>query len=93
MVRVPFEKTNLIFIEDRMGKTILTSSLNVDIVDVSTYNTATINEFRLNFPRKFTMNPQSNLNMVVVQDLTFANPIGLNKHQVYSIAGSGGGTA
>ena len=28
------------------------------------------------------MNPQSNLNMVVVQDLTFANPIGLNKHQV-----------
>ncbi|CAL9191966.1 unnamed protein product, partial [Musa hybrid cultivar] len=81
MVRMPFKKTNLVFIEDRMGKTILTSSLNVDIVDVSTYNTAIIHEFRLNFPQKFTMNPQSNLDLVVVQDLTFTNPIRLNKHQ------------
>ncbi|THU50405.1 hypothetical protein C4D60_Mb06t19870 [Musa balbisiana] len=92
MVQVPFERTNLVFIEDKMGKTIIIGSLNINTVNVSTYNTATIDEYRLNFHHKFTMNPQSNLDLVVVQDLTFTNPIGLNKHQAYPIAGSGGGT-
>ncbi|RRT34336.1 hypothetical protein B296_00059187 [Ensete ventricosum] len=44
MVRVPFEKTNLIFIGDRMGKTIITGSLNANTVGVSSYNTATVDE-------------------------------------------------
>ncbi|RWV94051.1 hypothetical protein GW17_00043450 [Ensete ventricosum] len=42
MVRVPFEKTNLIFMGDRMGKTIITGSLNANTVGVSSYNTATV---------------------------------------------------
>lgn len=44
-VRVPFEKPNLAFVGDGMGKTVLTGSLNADMVGVSTYNTATVGEF------------------------------------------------
>ncbi|KAJ8492636.1 hypothetical protein OPV22_014357 [Ensete ventricosum] len=53
MVRVPFEKTNLIFMGDRMGKTIITGSLNANTVGVSSYNTATVDEYRLNFPESY----------------------------------------
>lgn len=47
MIRVPFERMNLVFIGDGMGKTIITGSLNVDMINVSTYNTTTVNEYRL----------------------------------------------
>ncbi|XP_010052937.2 LOW QUALITY PROTEIN: probable pectinesterase/pectinesterase inhibitor 51 [Eucalyptus grandis] len=41
-VRVPFEKTNLVFLGDGMGKTVITGSSNVGQPGVSTYNTATV---------------------------------------------------
>ncbi|KAH7676860.1 Pectinesterase protein [Dioscorea alata] len=41
-VRVPFEKPNLAFVGDGMGKTVITGSLSADMVGVSTYNTATV---------------------------------------------------
>ncbi|CAL9043469.1 unnamed protein product, partial [Musa banksii] len=43
-VRVPLEKTNLVFFGDGMGKTVITGSLSADMVGVSTYNTATVGE-------------------------------------------------
>ncbi|CAL9057843.1 unnamed protein product [Musa banksii] len=46
-VRVPFVKTNLVFIGDGMGKTVITGSLNADTVGVSTYNSATVGEYHL----------------------------------------------
>ncbi|MQL85967.1 hypothetical protein Taro_018493 [Colocasia esculenta] len=41
-VRIPFEKTNVVFLGDGMGKTIITGSLNVGMVGISTFNTATV---------------------------------------------------
>ncbi|XP_057492812.1 probable pectinesterase/pectinesterase inhibitor 51 [Actinidia eriantha] len=41
-VRVPLEKTNLVFLGDGMGKTVITGSLNVGQPGLSTYNTATV---------------------------------------------------
>lgn len=41
-MRVPFEKTNLVFLGDGMGKTVITGSSNVGQPGVSTYNTATV---------------------------------------------------
>ncbi|XP_008798990.1 probable pectinesterase/pectinesterase inhibitor 51 [Phoenix dactylifera] len=41
-VRVPYEKTNLEFVGDGMGKTVITGSLNAGMVGVTTYNTATV---------------------------------------------------
>ncbi|XP_038984399.1 probable pectinesterase/pectinesterase inhibitor 51 [Phoenix dactylifera] len=41
-IRVPYDKTNLEFVGDGMGKTIITGSLNVGMLGVSTYNTATV---------------------------------------------------
>ncbi|CAL9186608.1 unnamed protein product [Musa hybrid cultivar] len=52
MVWVPFEKMNLVFIKDNMGKMITTCSLNVDMVNISTYNTATVDEYNLTFLRR-----------------------------------------
>lgn len=49
MVWVPFEKMNLVFIRDNMGKMITKCSLNVDTVNVSTYNMATVDEYNLTF--------------------------------------------
>lgn len=44
-VRIPFEKTNVVFVGDGMGNTVITGSLNADTVGVSTYNTATVGMF------------------------------------------------
>ncbi|KAM0954273.1 putative pectinesterase [Dioscorea sansibarensis] len=41
-VTVPFEKPNVVFVGDGMGKTVITGSLNAGMVGVSTYNTATV---------------------------------------------------
>ncbi|XVF58757.1 hypothetical protein PTKIN_Ptkin07bG0092200 [Pterospermum kingtungense] len=42
IVRVPFEKKNVVFLGDGMGKTIITASLNVGQPGMSTYNSATL---------------------------------------------------
>ncbi|CAN4114530.1 unnamed protein product [Withania somnifera] len=41
-VRVPLEKKNVVFLGDGMGKTIITGSLNVGLMGVTTYETATV---------------------------------------------------
>ncbi|KAI3427477.1 Pectinesterase [Psidium guajava] len=41
-VRVPFEKKNVVFLGDGMGKTVITGSSNVGQPGTSTYNTATV---------------------------------------------------
>uniref|UniRef100_A0A1D1Z2T3 Pectinesterase n=1 Tax=Anthurium amnicola TaxID=1678845 RepID=A0A1D1Z2T3_9ARAE len=41
-VRVPFEKTHVVFVGDGMGKTVITGSLHAQMVGVSTYNTASV---------------------------------------------------
>ncbi|KDO58343.1 hypothetical protein CISIN_1g009085mg [Citrus sinensis] len=41
-VRVPFEKKNVVFLGDGMGKTVITGSLNVGQQGVSTYESATV---------------------------------------------------
>ncbi|RID73160.1 hypothetical protein BRARA_B00327 [Brassica rapa] len=43
-VRVPFEKRNVVFIGDGMGKTVITGSLNAGMRGITTYNTATVGE-------------------------------------------------
>lgn len=44
-VRVPFEKTNVVFLGDGMGKTVITGNLTADTVGLSTYNTATVGKY------------------------------------------------
>ena len=41
-VRVAFKKTNVAFIGDGMGETVITGSLNVGMLGLSTYSTATV---------------------------------------------------
>ncbi|XP_059433124.1 probable pectinesterase/pectinesterase inhibitor 51 [Corylus avellana] len=41
-VRVPLEKKNVVFLGDGIGKTVITGSLNVGLLGISTYNTATV---------------------------------------------------
>ncbi|KAK3419219.1 hypothetical protein EUGRSUZ_H04944 [Eucalyptus grandis] len=41
-VRVPFEKKNVVFLGDGVGKTVITGSSNAGQPGVSTYNTATV---------------------------------------------------
>ncbi|CAL9751246.1 unnamed protein product [Musa acuminata subsp. burmannicoides] len=65
-VRVPFEKTNLVFFGDGMGKTVITGSLSADMVGVSTYNTATVGVTGDGF---------------MARDLTMANTAGPDAHQ------------
>ncbi|XP_072966205.1 probable pectinesterase/pectinesterase inhibitor 51 [Typha angustifolia] len=65
-VRVPFEKTNLVFVGDGMGRTVITGSLNADTVGISTYNTATVGVLGDGF---------------MARDLTFANTAGPDAHQ------------
>ncbi|XP_010911792.1 probable pectinesterase/pectinesterase inhibitor 51 [Elaeis guineensis] len=65
-VRVPYEKTNLEFVGDGMGKTVITGSLNAGMVGVTTYGSATVgisgDKFR-------------------ARNLTFANTAGPDAHQ------------
>ncbi|XP_031504650.1 probable pectinesterase/pectinesterase inhibitor 51 [Nymphaea colorata] len=42
IVRVPYDKTNVVFLGDGMGKTVITGNLNAQMIGVSTYNTATV---------------------------------------------------
>ncbi|KAK9755083.1 hypothetical protein RND81_01G001400 [Saponaria officinalis] len=42
IVRVGFNKTNLVFIGDGMGKTVITGSISTGIQGITTYNTATV---------------------------------------------------
>ncbi|XP_072999116.1 probable pectinesterase/pectinesterase inhibitor 51 [Typha latifolia] len=65
-VRVPFEKTNLVFVGDGMGRTVISGSLNADTVGISTYNTATVGVLGDGF---------------MARDLTFANTAGPDAHQ------------
>lgn len=41
-VRVPLEKKNVVFLGDGMGKTVISGSLNVGLMGVTTYETATV---------------------------------------------------
>ena len=43
-VRIPFEKMNVVFVGDGMGKTVITGSLNAGMPGMTTYNTATVGE-------------------------------------------------
>ncbi|KAG0461706.1 hypothetical protein HPP92_021685 [Vanilla planifolia] len=65
IVRVPFEKTNLAFLGDGIGKTVITGALNVR-VGVSTYNTATVAVAGDGF---------------MARDLTIRNTAGPDAHQ------------
>ncbi|KAJ1703301.1 hypothetical protein LUZ63_003080 [Rhynchospora breviuscula] len=65
-VRIPYEKTNVVFVGDGMGKTVITGSLNADTVGVSTYNSATVGVLGDGF---------------MARDLTFANTAGPDAHQ------------
>ncbi|KAM7275505.1 hypothetical protein ACFE04_017371 [Oxalis oulophora] len=42
IVRIPFEKKNVVFIGDGMGKTVITGSLNVGQLGMTTYHSATV---------------------------------------------------
>ncbi|GMH06686.1 hypothetical protein Nepgr_008526 [Nepenthes gracilis] len=42
IVRVPFEKKNVVFWGDGMGETVITGSLNAGIPGITTYNTPTV---------------------------------------------------
>ena len=44
-VRVPFEKKNVVFIGDGVGKTVITGSLNARMPGMSTFKSATVGEF------------------------------------------------
>ncbi|KAK1299036.1 putative pectinesterase/pectinesterase inhibitor 51 [Acorus calamus] len=66
IVRVPFERTNVVFLGEGMGKTVITGNLNVGMVGVSTYNTATVGVSGDGFMAK---------------DLTIENTAGPDAHQ------------
>lgn len=46
IVRIPFEKKNVVFLGDGMGKTIITGSLSVAQPGVTTYESATVGKFK-----------------------------------------------
>ena len=47
IVRVPFEKKNVVFLGDGMGKSVITGSLSVGQIGVTTYESATVGKFIL----------------------------------------------
>ncbi|KAG0496677.1 hypothetical protein HPP92_001250 [Vanilla planifolia] len=65
-VTVPFQKTNIAFLGDGMGKTIITGDLNSQMIGFSTYNTATVGVFGDGF---------------VAKNVTFENAAGPKAHQ------------
>ncbi|XP_010520347.1 PREDICTED: probable pectinesterase/pectinesterase inhibitor 51 [Tarenaya hassleriana] len=65
-VRVPFEKKNVVFIGDGMGKTVITGSLNVGQPGMTTYNSATVGVLGDGF---------------LARDLTIQNTAGPDAHQ------------
>ncbi|KAF5204197.1 Plant invertase/pectin methylesterase inhibitor superfamily [Thalictrum thalictroides] len=44
-VRIPFEKKNVVFLGNGMGKIVITGSLNDGQPGISTYNNATVGKF------------------------------------------------
>ncbi|KAL1326832.1 hypothetical protein HN51_036950 [Arachis hypogaea] len=65
-VRVPLEKTNLVFLGDGMGKTVITGSANAGQPGMTTYNSATVAVLGDGFMAK---------------DLTIQNTAGPDAHQ------------
>lgn len=65
-VRVPFEKKNVVFLGDGMGKTVITGSLNTGLLGITTYNTATVGVVGDRF---------------MARDITFENKAGPDAHQ------------
>ncbi|KAL0863070.1 hypothetical protein Bca101_042188 [Brassica carinata] len=65
-VRVPFEKKNVVFIGDGMGKTVITGSLNVGQPGMTTFNSATVGVLGDGF---------------MARDLTIENTAGADAHQ------------
>ncbi|KAK9134591.1 hypothetical protein Syun_013921 [Stephania yunnanensis] len=65
IVRVPFEKKNVVFLGDGMGKTVITGSLKVG-PGLTTYNTSTVGVFGDGF---------------MARDITFENKAGPDAHQ------------
>lgn len=66
IVRVGFEKKNLVLVGDGMGKTVITGSLNTGILGITTYNTATVGVLGDGF---------------MASGITFENTAGPNAHQ------------
>ncbi|KAH0452761.1 hypothetical protein IEQ34_017085 [Dendrobium chrysotoxum] len=65
-VQVPIEKTNIAFVGEGMGKTVITGDLNAQMTGLSTYNTATVGVTGDGF---------------VARNLTFENTAGPKAHQ------------
>ncbi|CAH8391115.1 unnamed protein product [Eruca vesicaria subsp. sativa] len=65
-VRVPFEKKNVVFIGDGMGKTVITGSANVGQPGMTTFNSATVGVLGDGF---------------MARDLTIENTAGADAHQ------------
>uniref|UniRef100_A0A1J3EZH3 pectinesterase n=1 Tax=Noccaea caerulescens TaxID=107243 RepID=A0A1J3EZH3_NOCCA len=65
-VTVPFEKKNVVFVGDGMGKTVITGSLNAGMPGITTYNTATVGVVGDGF---------------MARDITFQNTAGPDAHQ------------
>ncbi|XP_015573562.1 probable pectinesterase/pectinesterase inhibitor 51 isoform X2 [Ricinus communis] len=66
IVRVPFEKKNVVFLGDGMGKTVITGSVSVGQVGVTTYESATVGVLGDGF---------------MASGLTFQNTAGAPTHQ------------
>ncbi|XP_043722604.1 probable pectinesterase/pectinesterase inhibitor 51 isoform X2 [Telopea speciosissima] len=65
-VRIPLQKKNVVFLGDGMGKTVITGSLNVGLLGINTYNTATVGVLGDGF---------------MARDLTIQNTAGPDAHQ------------
>ncbi|KAL1553267.1 pectinesterase [Salvia divinorum] len=65
-VRVGFEKKNVVFLGDGMGKTVITGAMNVGMPRVSTYNSATVGVMGDGF---------------MASNLTIENTAGVDAHQ------------
>ncbi|CAI8619113.1 unnamed protein product [Vicia faba] len=69
-VRVPLEKTNLVFLGDGIGKTVITGSANVGQPGMTTYNSATVAVLGDGFMAK---------------DVTIQNTAGPDAHQAVAL--------
>ncbi|CDY21601.1 BnaC09g46910D [Brassica napus] len=65
-VTVPFDKKNVVFIGDGIGKTVITGSLNAGMLGITTFDTATVGVLGDGF---------------MARDITFQNTAGPDTHQ------------